>query len=332
MRVINYFESDKQEQWLAQIAGSDWSAGPFLAKLLRENRFFEAVGAHSRVLLLIEGDNLISYCAFAEKDDIQPTRLTPWLGFVYTFPDYRGHRYAGKLFEEAERLAKEENIPQIYLSTNHVGLYEKYGFEYDTMLKDMDGEPSRIYMKKIKTEGNTVLETERLCLRHWEESDAEDLFRYASDPAVGPAAGWPPHTSVEQSREVIKNVLSGSECYAVCLKEENKPIGAVELLLGKRLAQRENECELGYWVAKPFWGQGLIPEAARELLRRAFEELNMQTVWCGYYDGNEKSHRVQQKLGFIYRYTNENADVPLLHETRTEHIAAMTKEEWLNHE
>lgn len=331
MQVIDFFESGKQAQWLSQIERSDWSAGSFLAKLLRENRFFEAVGAHSRVLLLTEGDTLISYCTFAEKDDIQPTDLTPWIGFVYTFPAYRGHRYAGLLFKEAERLARAEQIESIYLSTNHIGLYEKYGFSYLTMLRDMDGEPSRIYIKKVKAEGNTVLETERLCLRHWEESDAEDLFRYASDPAVGPPAGWPPHTRVEESREVIKNVLSGSECYAVCLKEDKKAIGAVELLLGKRLAQSEKECELGYWVAKPFWGQGLIPEAGEEMLRRAFEDLEMQKVWCGYYEGNEKSKRVQQKIGFVYQYTKENVEVPLLRERRTEHISAITKEEWLKH-
>ena len=48
-----------------------------------------------------------------------------------------------------------------------------------------------------------ILETERLILRPWDESDAEDLYRYASDPAVGPIAGWPVHTSVENSREII---------------------------------------------------------------------------------------------------------------------------------
>ena len=64
-----------------------------------------------------------------------------------------------------------------------------------------------------------ILETERLTLRPWEESDAEDLYRYASDPAIGPMAGWPVHTSVENSREIIRDVLSANETYAVCLKK-----------------------------------------------------------------------------------------------------------------
>lgn len=52
-----------------------------------------------------------------------------------------------------------------------------------------------------------IFETERLILRPWTEEDAESLFEYASDPAVGPIAGWPVHTSVENSREIIQQVL-----------------------------------------------------------------------------------------------------------------------------
>jgi len=76
------------------------------------------------------------------------------------------------------------------------------------------------------------LETERLILRPWLSSDAESLYKYAKDPEVGPIAGWPPHTSVENSREIIKNVLSADETYAVCLKEDNKAIGSIGLMIG----------------------------------------------------------------------------------------------------
>ena len=150
MQVSNYFEIDNKEHWINEIERSDWRAGAFLGRLLRNDEFFDAVGKDSRVLLLTEGDELISYCTFAEKDDIQPTDLTPWVGFVYTFPEHRGHRYAGLLFDEVERLAKERPAAEVYLSTNHIGLYEKYGWEFFDMMDDMDGEPSRVYVKKIK--------------------------------------------------------------------------------------------------------------------------------------------------------------------------------------
>ena len=150
MQVSNYFEIDNKEHWINEIERSDWRAGAFLGRLLRSGEFFDAVGKDSKVLLLTEGDELISYCTFAEKDDIQPTDLTPWVGFVYTFPKHRGHRYAGLLFDEVERLAKERQVTDVYLSTNHIGLYEKYGWEFFDMMDDMDGEPSRVYVKKIK--------------------------------------------------------------------------------------------------------------------------------------------------------------------------------------
>ena len=175
-----------------------------------------------------------------------------------------------------------------------------------------------------------MLTTERLILRKWTEADADSLYEYAKDPEVGPVAGWPPHKSTEESLDVIRNVLNGAECYAICEKGSNKAIGSIELILNGHTtkAKRDDECELGYWLGKPFWGRGYMPEAAKEMLRHGFEELGMKTVWCGYYDGNRKSKRVQEKLGFQYHHTCENEPVPLLNNIRTEHINVMSKGQW----
>lgn len=174
-----------------------------------------------------------------------------------------------------------------------------------------------------------LFETKRLILRPWRDSDAENLYEYAKDPDIGLPAGWPPHTSVENSRQIIREVLSAAETYAVCTKDD-RVIGSVGLKLkGKTdMTDREDECELGYWIGKPFWGQGLIPEASAEMLRHAFQNLGMHAVWCGYYDGNLKSKRVQEKLGFVYQYTTEGLELPLLGETRTGHTMLLTKENW----
>ena len=114
MEVINFFDSDRQDHWLGELKRCDWKAGAFLHQLISNGTFFEAVGEGSKVLLLTDGDELISFCTYAQKDDIQPTELTPWMGFVYTFPEHRGHRYVGLLFEEIERIAKEEHISEVY--------------------------------------------------------------------------------------------------------------------------------------------------------------------------------------------------------------------------
>ena len=175
-----------------------------------------------------------------------------------------------------------------------------------------------------------MLKTKRLILRPWREEDAESLYIYASDPEVGPPAGWPPHTSVEDSRQIIQNVLSAPETYAVCL-EDDKPVGSVGLKLNGStdMTDRDDECEMGYWLGKPFWGQGIMPEAVKEILRHAFEDCGMQKVWIGYYEGNQKSKRVQEKCGFKYQWRSENVDVPLMHEKRTGHVSLMTKEDWV---
>lgn len=175
-----------------------------------------------------------------------------------------------------------------------------------------------------------IIKTERLILRPWEEADAESLYEYAKDDRIGPVAGWQVHTSVENSREIIKNVLSAPEIYAVCLKTDNRAIGSVGLLMGKNsnIGLPEGEGEIGYWIGVPFWGQGLIPEAVRAIINRAFETLNLHTLWCGYFEGNEKSKRVQEKCGFIYHRTVKDIYWKPLNETRTEHITRLKKEDW----
>ena len=173
-------------------------------------------------------------------------------------------------------------------------------------------------------------ETERLILRRWEDSDAENLFEYAKDPDVGPIAGWPAHQSIEESRGVIQNVLNGKEAYAICLKADDKAIGTIELKLNgyTDMTERDDECELGYWLGKPFWGRGIMPEAVKEMFRHAFEDIGMTKVWVGYYEGNNKSKRVQEKCGFRYQWKSEGVDVPLMHEKRTGHVSSITKDQW----
>lgn len=184
----------------------------------------------------------------------------------------------------------------------------------------------------ISAKQKSSFTTKRLILRTWQDSDAESLYEYAKDPDVGPIAGWQPHKSKEESLYTIQNILNGSECYAICEKENGKAIGCIELRLNGQtdMTDKDDECELGYWLGKPFWGRGYMPEAANEILRHAFEDMGMTKVWCGYYDGNTKSKRVQEKLGFSYNHTCDKVSVPLMNEIRVGHTNVMTKENWLS--
>ncbi len=175
-----------------------------------------------------------------------------------------------------------------------------------------------------------MIETERLTLRPWRETDAEALYKYACNPDVGPIAGWPVHTSVENSLEIIRTVFNAPETYAMVLKETDEPVGCCGIMFANSLHtadMKQQEAEIGYWIGKPYWGQGLVPEAVKSILARCFNELDLEAVWCGYYEGNLKSKRVCEKCGFKFHHTNHNVVSPL-GDKRTEHFYIMTKEDY----
>ena len=143
-----------------------------------------------------------------------------------------------------------------------------------------------------------TIQTERLLLRPWEESDAAVLFQYARDPRVGTMCGWKPHESEDESLQVIRSILTADYTYAVTL--EGEPIGTVSLQPTKNPACI-GHMELGYWLGAPHWGNGYIPEAAAALLETGFH-LGAREIWCAHYAENHNSHRVIKKLGFTYRF------------------------------
>ena len=98
------------------------------------------------------------------------------------------------------------------------------------------------------------LETSRLILRPWQETDAESLYKYAKDPAIGPIAGWPPHTSVEHSLEIIRTIFAAPETYALVLKETGEPVGSAGIMRSDGMhsvAMQNDEAEIGYWMGVP---------------------------------------------------------------------------------
>lgn len=153
MNIIEYFTTDNKEHWMREIGKADWGAGQYLSQLLKENRLKSLIGETALVLMLVEGEKLISFCTFAPLDDIQPTDLSPWVGFAYTFPEYRGHHFLGQLLEYAESIASVMEKEYLYISTNHVGLYEKYNYTFFKTAKDIEGDDSRIYRKALLKDG-----------------------------------------------------------------------------------------------------------------------------------------------------------------------------------
>ena len=150
MDILRLYETPKPEKWTAEIAKSDWRAGQYLAELIAENRLRELCGETTEVLLLADNDRLVSFCTIAEQDEIADTDLRPWLGFVYTFPEYRGKRCIGRLIDFACDIASSQGYDTLYVSTDQRGLYENFGFVY-TCTKKMSiyGEMSMIYKRTL---------------------------------------------------------------------------------------------------------------------------------------------------------------------------------------
>ncbi len=170
----------------------------------------------------------------------------------------------------------------------------------------------------------SVFETERLVMRPWREDDAENLYKYASDPAVGPAAGWPVHTSVEDSLRVLREVLIKDKTWAVTIKPSDEPVGSIGAF-PTDASGAVGEPEIGYWIGRPYWGNGYIPEAVRALIGRCFDE-GAENVWCSHFAGNDKSRRVIEKCGFRYVMTKPWQPTP--EGARDALYYKITRKEW----
>lgn len=169
-----------------------------------------------------------------------------------------------------------------------------------------------------------ILETKRLLLRPWTEADAPELYKYASDERVGPSAGWPVHKSVEDSRGIIRGVLSADGVFAIVPKELGLPVSSVGF--SQKHFGNASEPELGYWVGVPFWGRGYAPEASLCLLEHAFSGA-CRRVWCLHYEGNDRSRSVIGKCGFRFEFRKEQ-DVPALGERRITYFYSLSREDW----
>lgn len=97
----------------------------------------------------MDGEDLVSFATFTGQDAVRDESLVPWIGFVFTVPSYRGHRYAGRVLAHIEAVAAARGYDKIYIGTDHVGLYEKYGYEYQENRMDCWGSDQRVLFKKL---------------------------------------------------------------------------------------------------------------------------------------------------------------------------------------
>ena len=149
MEIIHYFESENQSLLMEKIATCDWSAARFLVDLLQKETFHETLGGWGDIYLLMEEDNLVSFLTLTGQDAVRDEAITPWIGFVFTQPEYRGNRYAGLLLHHAEAVAAKMGYQKVCIATDYVGLYEKYGYTYQENRIDCWGSDQRVLYKNL---------------------------------------------------------------------------------------------------------------------------------------------------------------------------------------
>ena len=155
--------------------------------------------------------------------------------------------------------------------------------------------------KPIDITGVT-LTTERLTLRPWRESDLHDFYEYASVDGVGQMAGWKPHRSMEESQEILTRFIAGKKIFA--LEHRGKVIGSLGVHDYNETQHpgygELTGAEIGYVLSKAYWGQGLMPEAVKEVINWLFSEEKLDFIIVGHFDRNAQSRRVIEKCGFQY--------------------------------
>lgn len=147
-----------------------------------------------------------------------------------------------------------------------------------------------------------TLITDRLILREFKEDDLDDFYSYAKNPNIGSNAGWKPHESMEESREILQNFIKGKEVWAIIDKNNNRVIGSIGLHNDEK-RNNDKVKMLGYVLDEAYWGKGLMTEAAKRVIKHAFEDLNLDLVSVNHYPFNIGSKKVIQKCGFQYEGT-----------------------------
>lgn len=271
MQIIDYFKDGRKEHWQRQIATYEWRAAKYLAQILREGRFHELLGGGT-LLLLVDGDALVSFLTLAQKDCIACEDLSPWIGFVHTAPGYRGRGCMGRLIAHAMRCAGEHGARQVYVCTDHVGLYERYGFEYLENRISIYGEDSRVYVRSTEA---VDVRVERLSEENFgprslddfiREQEVRECWRCTDDGwqlvPVSFTEQWDRERLREEAAELIGRNRRGMPVFVACAGTAVIGFAA----LGGRLGSEGQYLELvGYHVSSPWRGRGagkLLFEAA----------------------------------------------------------------------
>ena len=163
----------------------------------------------------------------------------------------------------------------------------------------------------------TIIDTPRLHLRPWSGADAPALFELARHPRIGMLCGWKPFERIDDARQALSTVLAAPDSYAVTLTSTGEIVGSIALRIDAD-SPGATVADIGYWVGAPYWGNGYATEAGNAIIDRA-RQLGVETIILKYFDGNDASRRVSEKLGFAWQSSEEDVEYPLIGKRLTVH-------------
>jgi RimJ/RimL family protein N-acetyltransferase len=168
----------------------------------------------------------------------------------------------------------------------------------------MASAPPRVPIPKV-SDLPLIIETPRLVLRPLELGDADALLPFASDPEVSKMLSWDPHKDRSETVAFLERVIAArtegtSIAWAIVFEGQVVGVISIDGIRWEFRAWRMDKAEIGYWLGRPFWGRGLMSEAATAALRFAFEMLGLHKVTIGCVEGNEASRAIIEKLGFRF--------------------------------
>ncbi len=163
----------------------------------------------------------------------------------------------------------------------------------------------------------TTIDTARLRLRPWRATDAPDLYELAKDPRIGMLCGWKPFECIDDAHEALSTVLAAPDSYAVTLGSTGDIVGSIALRIDADTTD-DTVADIGYWIGAPYWGNGYATEAGHAIIERA-RKLGVSTIILKYFDGNDASRRVSEKLGFTWQSREEDVEYPLIGKRLTVH-------------
>ena len=136
-------------------------------------------------------------------------------------------------------------------------------------------------------------------IRDWQMEDAPSIAKYANNRKIwmNLRDALPHPYSLKDAQSFISQVIISNPITVFAIATQSEAIGSIGLMLGKDV--NRFTAEIGYWLAEPFWGKGIMTQAVKSMTAYAIHDLRLHRIFAEPYSTNPASARVLEKAGFI---------------------------------